>query len=460
MRNLGQWVVILLPAADGLVFACVLAARLTGKMPSAHPGLLLLLLLAVPISQYFLRRFGVYDSHRVERPVDIARSVFAAQVCAAAVLVPGIRMLSRDASWHLLWAFLMSAVLLTTVKATVYVGLRFLRRRGFDQRQVLLVGSWGQAERFAGQLREHPEWGLQLDCVLSDGAAGTDFRCLGFPAANPIAANVDDLLRSRVVDEVVVPVEPESSSDAFEQARRFAPYGLQVRIVVGAASRNRPLPRTEGYAGAASIDVAPARLDGAGLAVKRIFDVAISSGLLLALSPLLLAIALTIRLTSPGGVLFGQIRAGLNGRPFRMYKFRTMAGGAEFQVRHLHRSITRGPTFKDIRDYRVTAIGRVLRRFSLDELPQLFNVLRGEMSLVGPRPLPVEEAREVKGEYRRRFSVLPGLTCIWQVSGRSDVAYDQWMRYDLQYVDRWSLWVDSLLLLRTIPAVLSGRGAY
>jgi lipopolysaccharide/colanic/teichoic acid biosynthesis glycosyltransferase len=137
-----------------------------------------------------------------------------------------------------------------------------------------------------------------------------------------------------------------------------------------------------------------------------------------------------------------------------------MIDGAESMVRHAYRSINRGPIFKDVNDYRVTEVGRALRRFSLDELPQLFNVLKGEMSLVGPRPLPVYEADQVTGESRRRFSMPPGITCHWQVNGRSNLEYERWMQYDLQYVDEWSLLSDAVLLFRTIPVVLSGKGAY
>ena len=137
-----------------------------------------------------------------------------------------------------------------------------------------------------------------------------------------------------------------------------------------------------------------------------------------------------------------------------------MLDGADALTKNWQNSVTRGPIFKDPNDYRVTGVGRVLRRCSLDELPQLFNVLQGHMSIVGPRPLPVDEANQIDGESRRRFSVLPGLTGLWQVSGRNNVSYETWMKYDLQYVDKWSLWLDAVLLLRTVPVVLSGRGAY
>ena len=180
------------------------------------------------------------------------------------------------------------------------------------------------------------------------------------------------------------------------------------------------------------------------------------------LSPLLLLIALAIRLTSPGPAIYRQVRAGLNGRSFRMLKFRSMRAGAEDQQAELAaQNEMRGPVFKVANDPRVTPLGRILRRHSLDELPQLWNVLRGEMSLVGPRPLPVEEVKRFDSDtHRRRLSVKPGLTGLWQVSGRSEIAdFTDWVRLDLAYIDEWSLWLDCKILLATLPAALFGRGA-
>jgi lipopolysaccharide/colanic/teichoic acid biosynthesis glycosyltransferase len=196
------------------------------------------------------------------------------------------------------------------------------------------------------------------------------------------------------------------------------------------------------------------------LAIKRVFDVGIAALMLIAFAPLMILIGVMVGLSSPGPILFRQTRSGMYGRRFGMFKFRTMIDGAEAMIRHSHRSITQGPIFKDPNDYRITPVGRFLRRFSLDELPQLFNVLSGDMSMVGPRPLPVYEADQITGESRRRFSVPPGITCLWQVAGRNNVGYEKWMQYDLQYVDEWSLWFDTILLLRTVPAVLGRKGAY
>ena len=196
--------------------------------------------------------------------------------------------------------------------------------------------------------------------------------------------------------------------------------------------------------------------------IKQIIDAAGALFLLILFSPLMLAAAIILKLTSPGPVLFRQKRAGLNGRPFTMYKFRSMVTNAE-QLKGELASLNEmsGPVFKVSNDPRVTKFGRVLRKYSLDEFPQLFNVLLGQMSLVGPRPLPVEEVNRFDDwAHRRRLSVKPGLTCLWQVGGRSEVRdFKEWVRLDLEYIDHWSLWLDIKILWRTIPVVLLGRGA-
>jgi exopolysaccharide biosynthesis polyprenyl glycosylphosphotransferase len=196
------------------------------------------------------------------------------------------------------------------------------------------------------------------------------------------------------------------------------------------------------------------------LFMKRVLDVVLSSVLLLALSPLFLVIAICIKATSSGPVFFTQERVGLNKRTFHMIKFRSMRDDAE-QVRDsiAHLNEVDGPVFKIQDDPRVTKLGKFLRRTSLDELPQLINVLRGEMSLVGPRPPLPEEVDRYEWMFRKRLSVKPGMTCIWQISGRSDVSFARWMRMDQDYVENWSLWLDLQILLKTIPAVLTSRGA-
>jgi exopolysaccharide biosynthesis polyprenyl glycosylphosphotransferase len=200
--------------------------------------------------------------------------------------------------------------------------------------------------------------------------------------------------------------------------------------------------------------------DALALAGKRVIDVVVSAAVLLLTVPLLAATALAIRLESPGPVLFRQRRVGLNGRAFQMLKFRSMLVDAEQRLEGLRaRNEMSGPVFKLTHDPRVTPVGRFLRKASIDELPQLWNVLRGEMSLVGPRPPLPSEVSQYQRWQRRRLSVKPGITCTWQVSGRNGIDFEQWMQLDLAYIDNWSLWGDVRICLKTIPAVLSARGA-
>jgi exopolysaccharide biosynthesis polyprenyl glycosylphosphotransferase len=195
--------------------------------------------------------------------------------------------------------------------------------------------------------------------------------------------------------------------------------------------------------------------------VKRIIDTVFSAILLILLNPILLVAAVLIKCSSNGPILFRQERVGVNKRRFMILKFRTMVPNAEKMLAKLEESNeVPGPVFKIRKDPRITPIGKILRRTSIDELPQLFNVLKGDMSLVGPRPLPVRDYEGFSEDWqRRRFSVRPGITCLWQVSGRSSIPFEQWMKLDLQYLDEWSLWLDMKILARTVSAVLKGSGA-
>jgi len=199
-----------------------------------------------------------------------------------------------------------------------------------------------------------------------------------------------------------------------------------------------------------------------GQRVKRLLDAVLASVMLVVLLPLLLAVALMVRLTSRGSTFYACEYVGRRGRRFVGRKFRTMVADAESKKAELlHLNHMKGPAFKIRRDPRITPLGRFLRKFSIDELPQLWNVVKGDMSLVGPRPPLPEEWAEFKDWQRAKLAVVPGITCTWQVNGRSDIVdFDEWARLDLQYIERWSLWEDSKLLVRTIPAVLKGNGAY
>lgn len=271
---------------------------------------------------------------------------------------------------------------------------------------------------------------------------------------------LETLLEEHAVDHVVFFAPYERPEHVQTELAICESLGVSASFVVDVRQLSRAAPRiTELYDHCViSYDVAPKRPEA--LALKHGLDPILAAILLLVAAPLMAAIALGIWFTMGGPIIFSQWRSGLYGRPFRMFKFRTMRNGAEAERDALcELNEMRGPVFKARADPRITPLGHLLRRTSLDELPQLFNVLAGVMSLVGPRPLPVQEQDQIRGWQRRRLSMKPGITCLWQISGRSDLGFEQWMLLDLKYVDEWSLWLDLQILLKTIPVVLARRGA-
>ncbi len=275
------------------------------------------------------------------------------------------------------------------------------------------------------------------------------------------ASEIDQILRTVPVAEVYFASTNVAHIDEIQAAvkvcERFGvPFAMPA--VTYRLDRARPLQSHgvgDGYIHYQSVQSKPVEM-----AFKRLFDI-VSSGIALwLLSPLFIAVAVAVKLTSRGPLLFRQTRVGLHGRPFRMLKFRTMVENAEaLKMQLATQNEMDGPVFKMKKDPRITSIGRILRKFSIDELPQLVNVLRGDMSVVGPRPPVPNEVAKYEPWQRRRLSVRPGLTCIWQVSGRNEISFEQWMYMDLQYIDTWSFTKDIGLILKTFPVVLTGRGA-
>jgi exopolysaccharide biosynthesis polyprenyl glycosylphosphotransferase len=235
--------------------------------------------------------------------------------------------------------------------------------------------------------------------------------------------------------------------------------GVRTRVAVDFFPHVNSTVSLERFGETPLLTFSAAPYDEIRLLLKRMTDVAIAAAGLLVLAPWMAAIAILIRLTSPGPVIFRQVRCGLNGRLFLFYKFRSMVENAEELKKDLEHLNVRETVFKIPRDPRLTPIGRFLRKFSIDEWPQLWNVLRGDMSLVGPRPAVPGEVEQYKRWQRRRLRMRPGLTCLWAISGRDNVDFETWMKLDMQYIDNWSLALDWKILLRTIPRVLTGRGA-
>lgn len=395
----------------------------------------------------------------------------------------GGELLLRLLQVHLVWflgltgvAFLASDVINRTIVALVLainLGLTWLAHlavgdwveRRYERANArqgwLLVGDAGPAMRafVAGASAEaySPRFVGLLSAEPAPGTAPAD----GLPSHRGKPEALPALLHEGSVDRVVF-FRPFGSPEAARPLIRACElHGTPASFVVDFGTPH-PVPPTVELVGdcpCLTFEWVPPRRGGA-LVLKGLLDAMAAAALIVGLGPLLAVVALAIRVSMGSPVLFAQERAGLNGRRFHMLKFRTMVLDAEAQRAGLaHRNEMSGPVFKVSDDPRVTRLGRFLRRWSIDELPQLFNVLAGTMSLVGPRPLPVHEQQDIEGWYRRRLSMKPGITGLWQVSGRNLVDFDEWMRLDLRYVEQWSLWLDLKLLLKTIPAVLSRRGA-
>jgi exopolysaccharide biosynthesis polyprenyl glycosylphosphotransferase len=406
----------------------------------------------------------VYESQRLVSRNDEAIGILK----ATALGTMCITVLSSSFSIRMVTpTFLMAFwVAVTSMTIGSRLCLRFflerLRRRGQDLRHVLLVGTNPRAVEFARKLEFRSESGYRVIGFVDVPWTGFDqFSRSQFPLVCDFAG-LAEYLRNSVVDEVVIGLPMRSFNErCLAVAALCELHGIVVRFLPGVFNLKHAKPRAEEFGGDSLITLSTGPIDGWPVVFKRVLDVALAALLLVLLAPLLLAVALLIKLTSEGPVFFTQARLGLNKRRFRIFKFRTMVAGAEQRQAELeHLNEVEGPVFKIKGDPRVTLVGSVLRKTSVDELPQLLNVLKGEMSLVGPRPLPVRDYEGFDQDWhRRRFSVRPGLTCLWQISGRSSIGFDKWMELDMQYIDEWSLWLDLKILISTIPVVLKGAGA-
>ncbi len=449
------FVTAMLPAAHYLRLGLLDQGRWDFSIEKYWPLLTTVLLVWIAAA----RMFDLYGTYRT-RPLhsEIWRLAKSVGVAGAAAGASGF--LWRDHSFprgllalYLGIAFLALALVRLLLRRLAHAA----RRRGYNARRFAVVGSGDLAEDVVERFASHPEWGYTFaGYILDDDARGAE----GAPVLGRLA-EVGALLENIVLDQVVFAVPGERFSRVQDSARLCEEQGIEVHVCIDVHTGGIARLTIGDVAGVPALCFSTAPQDELLLAAKRAFDVAVSGAVLLLLAPLLAAVALAIWLDSPGPVLFRQRRVGLNGREFWLYKFRSMHRDAEARLQELvARNEASGPVFKMRNDPRATRVGRFIRKTSLDEFPQFWNVLRGEMSIVGPRPPLPEEVRQYKRWQRRRLSVRPGITCEWQVSGRSNVDFDRWIALDLHYIDNWSLWNDIRICARTIPAVLLARGAH
>ena len=405
------------------------------------------------VTALLFARAGLYGS-RETRPglARVIATLFQATViCLVFALITGTEF---NTYWIFYGSLFFGAIYIASLRYLYEVTTgRLLERLGY-QRRAVLVGTGNRITEVAHALQDSHDMLRPIGCFALDG------RRSGLPDLGELS-ELRERIDQHAIEELII-VDPDFPQDrAVELVDRCRTHG--VRVWVAPTTMEVLTRRTELVPGEGVplLEVKPPVLEGFDFVVKRSFDYVIAGGLMLFAAPLMAVISLLIRLTSSGPILHRSPRPGIGGAPFDCLKFRTMYQDAEHRQDELEGLNEKtGALFKIRDDPRVTPVGRFLRRFSLDELPQLINVLRGEMSLVGPRPLPLRDDELLADWHRRRYLVLPGITGLWQVSGRSDLDFDDMVRLDFLYLERWSVLLDFVVLLKTVPAVMRRHGAY
>lgn len=415
-----------------------------------------LLILIILTLAFFLRYFKVYKSHRTypffyEIWITLKVSFFSLLTILSFIYLLKGHFISRP---FVLLFIINFFIFLSIEKLLIrFIALQ-VRKKGYNFRNLLIVGNGVRAIEIANIFQKNPHWGYKVIGFISDGHK-TNVNILGN------INEMEKILKENIVDDVIFAVSRsrlEEMEDAFMLCQEL---GINTRVALNIFPKFNSRIHLEEISGIPLLTLTRIPTDLVALSIKRLMDIFLGLFLFILFLPILILIGILIKIDSKGPVLFKQIRLGLNGRKFILYKFRTMYEGAEKKRQDVsHLNIMNGPVFKAPRDPRVTRVGRFLRKFSLDELPQLYNVLKGDMSLVGPRPLIPEEVEKFERWQKRRLSMKPGLTCLWQISGRSKLDFETWMKLDLEYIDNWSIKKDLIILLKTIPAVLSGKGAH
>jgi exopolysaccharide biosynthesis polyprenyl glycosylphosphotransferase len=458
----------LLVAADALLTAAVYGFLLVTPgmlQPAADVGgaeIVQLVAVGILVSLLWpvaLHEFGLYESQRRQPLKEILRRLTLAAAVPAAFLIGAIWVMSLPVALTFpLYCSAGQTLTVVGLRLVIFLGLRGIRRQGRNTRNLLIVGSGPRAVRALESVERHPEWGLRVVGFIDDSDVPVDPKIPCKQIHKFI--NFPDLVRQEVIDEVVVACPRSMLEQILPVVGVCAQIGVPITLLADLFGDVLPAPRVTQFNSQTALSFAPVHHSRSKLAIKRLMDVVGAACALALTAPLIGVAALIIRRTSPGPAIFRNIRCGRNGRRFEMLKLRTMSVDAEKRREELAAlNEMDGPVFKIRDDPRVTPVGRVLRRWSIDELPQLWNVLRGDMSLVGPRPPIPDEVDQYATSQRRRLSMRPGITCLWQVNGRNAIGFADWVKLDVEYIDNWSLSLDLVILLKTLPAVLKKTGA-
>lgn len=440
----------------------VLSNSILGPAPLPVLKYWLALAFAVPYWSLALYAFGLYRSTRTRTYLEILWAVVKAAVVTFLLLGTFIFLLKLTFMSRMFFLFFMGFgfLFIWLEKTLIFMSSHYVRRQGLNTRRLLIVGTGRRAVDFIKRIDSHPEWGFEVLGAIDD-EPGRGVHQVGRLAVVGDLGDIPAIFHRDAVDEVVFLV-PRSRLNALQGAiDDCETEGVVVTVAVDLFDTKLARSSVTELDGLPLLRFRTTHAKEWELLLKRIFDSSASGLGLLLLSPLFLVMAILIKVTSKGPVFFKQDRLGLAGRRFCLYKFRTMRLGAQTvlsDVTDLNAMST--PEFRARKTSWITPIGRFMRKFSIDELPQLMNVFVGHMSIVGPRPTVPDEVEKYKDWQRRRFSMKPGITCLWQVNGRNNIAHEDWMKLDLEYLDNWSLWMDAKILLKTVPVVIFGIGAY
>jgi len=454
------WVVTWLfyaPNNDLLAFEEFLALRIKIENLSVGIGM-------IGIWHLTCSALKLYESKRLstisqEIPDILKATSFVTLTTAGVAILLQIEMIS---SWFLLAFWTLTALVMCLGRIGERMALAWMRRKGRNLRNIVIIGTNQRALKFATEIRIKPELGYRLLGFVDEPWDGLNHQHLErFPIISTLE-KFQGFIRTFSVDEVLIALPLRSYYQQSSQiVAQCEEQGILVRMLGDLFSPKLAKSAIDQVGGHPTFTLNTGAIGDQAILIKRIFDLLIAVPSVILLLSFFAFVAAAIKLTSPGPVFFIQERVGLNKRLFRLIKFRTMVPEAELLQAELeHLNEVEGAAFKITDDPRITPLGRLLRKTSIDELPQLINVINGDMSLVGPRPLPVRDLQEFNEDWhRRRWSVRPGLTCLWQISGRSSISFSKWMELDLQYIDKWTLWLDLKILFKTIPAVMKRTGA-
>lgn len=463
-RHVGRVLLVLDIVLSVLVF--VIAYRVRDSLIessssfSAHLAIVPLFLLFLGLSVWMLEG---YRNLRTAMILDYAWVVLRALAISIAALLTllflmKVQYVSRP--FLVLFTVLDFVVLMLARMTLVWWYFRRPIAGGENALKVLMIGTGYRAERLCDMLRRHMEWRIEIVGHLDVDPARAGSMVRGAPVFGT-PDQITSVLKRHVIDEVIIAIPRTMLNDAQRIADACEEEGVKLRLMADLFDLKVSRMKLVELDGVPLLTLEPVAQDEVKLLVKRAFDLAITVLALPLWLPLMAVVAVAIKLDSAGPVFFVQERVGLRKRSFMMCKFRSMVDGSDLKQKELeHLNEAQGPIFKIAHDPRVTRVGRILRQTSLDELPQLFNVIKGHMSLVGPRPMSLRDVDLFsEGIQRKRFSVNPGLTCLWQISGRSNLPFSKWLELDLAYIENWTLALDLKILVKTIPAVLKGGGA-